>query len=633
MPTRILFIILFLIGSIVSSQAQFKIYPNHTPYQQKKQGKGTNQEIFARDAPLTLPFFEDFSTYRGEPDTLVWVKGGGTLINNEFGVAPISLGMATFDGLDSQGLPYDFSGVVNTAIGLTDSLVSCPIDLSALSPADSVYLSFYWQEEGFGEVPDVEDSLRLQFKNNLGKWVTVWKQIGGTPTQPFAQVLVGVKSATFFYEEFQFQFQSFGRQSGPYDTWHVDYIYMNANRSHNDFYTDEIACSQTPNFFLRRYSAMPINQFFANPANEIGTQFKTTINNFSVPTEIDAPSYRCILKDARTNAQIAELANTAAFVIDGDARDFEITADIPAGVLSPSTNPLNIQAEFIVSTGDNTSQIPPIDLRRNDTIRSITVLDNYYAYDDGSAEYGAGVNQRFGQVAVRFEVNESDILTDVLIHITQLERNLIGQTFNLVIWKSIGLPKDSILYKVNVPIRYAEERNGFLSIDSILKEVNSLAQFEPVNIEGVFYIGWEQTVNDLMTVGYDRNNDSTSEIFFNVGNSWSNFDAEVEEKGSLLIRPVFGEGDVITGEEPDTQLPVLSVFPNPAQDQLFLKGNLPKQIKIYDAQGRLWHSSKIISLSDQIQKITVENLPTGIYFLKAYYNSGKHITKKVLIQK
>lgn len=624
---------LLIIGSL-SLKAQFKIYPNHTPYKAEiAQEKGKSTALYARDEPLTLPFFDDFSTYRGNPDTLLWAKEGGTFINNEFGLAPISLGFATFDGLDFQGNPYDFSGVVNTAVGLTDTLVSCPIDLSGFSPADSVYISFYWQEEGFGENPDIEDSLRLQFKDEQGVWRTAWKQTGGEATLPFSQVLVGLKSPDYFFEAFQFRFQSFGRQSGAYDVWHLDYVYMNSNRSYDDFYTDEIACSQNPNFILNRYTAMPVNQFFANPSNEIASQLKTTINNLSQPSEIDAPSYRCILTDLRSNTEIAELANTAAFVIQGDERDFEITADIPADVLNPTTDALEIEAKFILSTGDNTSQIPPIDLRRNDTITSLTVLDDYYAYDDGSAEYGAGVNQRFGQVAVRFELNEPDLLTDVLIHITQLERNLIGQTFNLVVWESIGGAQDSILYKVNVPIRYAEERNGLLSINEILQEISSLNSFEPVEIEGEFYIGWEQTVNDLMTVGYDRNNDASSEIFFNVGNEWSSFEAEEEERGSLLIRPVFGEATVITAQDPEPEEFQFTVFPNPTQDRLFMKGDLPFRVDILDAQGVLCKSASLQDVPGTIQEVSLANLPSGLYLLKAYYQSGKYLMRRVMVER
>ncbi len=593
--------------------------------------KGNNLQ--ARGVPLNLPFFEDFSTYTGNPDTTLWVKQGGVFVNQAFSLAPISFGVATFDGIDASGSPYDFSNVVNTAIGSTDTLTSCPIDLSGFSPADSLYLSFFWQMEGIGERPDIEDSLRLQLRDDTGKWHTVWRQMGGQVTAPFAQIMVPIETNIFFYEAFQFRFQSFGRQSGVYDVWHLDYIYLNDNRSFDDFYTDEIACSQTPNSILSRYTAMPLKQYFANPSLETAAQVSTTINNLSVPIEIDAPSYRCILTDLRSNTEIAEIANTAAFVIDGDARDFEIVADILENVIPFSTEPLEILTQFIVSTGDSDNQIPPIDLRKNDTISSITVLDDYYAYDDGTAEYGAGVNQRFGQVAVQFELNQPDTLTDVLIHIVQLEGNLIGQTYNLVIWKNIGEPGDSVLYKVNVPIRYSDNRNQFLSIDEVKGATDAFFRFPAIPLDaGIFYVGWEQTTNDRMTVGYDRNNDYSDKIFFNVGNQWNNFLPQEEDRGALMLRPVFGEVNFVTNlpTEPTAQF---KVYPNPAQEYLVLEGKLPQQIELYDIHGKKQSSIVLPQTQQESYTISLENLSSGMYFLRAYYASQQVITKKIFIKR
>lgn len=631
MHTKIIILFCLLWSSIESVKAQLELYPlrNVPTRYAPPTGKGNNLQ--ARDAPLNLPFFEDFSTYTGNPDTLIWVKEGGAFINQQFADAPISLGIATLDGIDANGSPYDFSNFVNTAIGPTDTLTSCPIDLSVHTPADSIYLSFYWQMEGRGERPDIEDSLRLQLRDNTGEWHTVWRQTGGRTTAPFALIMIPIKAATYFYEEFQFRFQSFGRQSGVYDVWHVDYIYMNNNRSFNDFYTDEITCSRTPNFLLSRYTAMPLKQYFANPGLETLPQVSTTINNLSVPTEIDAPSYRCILTDLRSNTEIAEIASTAAFVIDGDARDFEITADVPEGIIPFSTEPLEIQTQFIVSTGDSDNQIPPIDLRRNDTISSITVLDDYYAYDDGTAEYGAGVNQRFGQVAVQFELNQPDTLTDVLIHIVQLEANLIGQTYNLVIWKSIGEARDSVIYKVNVPIRYSDTRNQFLSIDEVKRASDAFFRFPAIPLEaGTFYVGWEQTTNDRLTVGYDRNNDFSDKIFFNVGNQWNNFLPQEEDRGALMLRPVFGEVDFVTNL-PSIPEEALKVYPNPAQEYLILEGNLPEYIELFDAQGRKHQSTRLPQSQQERYVFALKHLSAGLYFLRAYYANQKIITQKIII--
>ncbi|NJL11749.1 MAG: T9SS type A sorting domain-containing protein [Microscillaceae bacterium] len=605
------------------AQVRFEIVPNQTNYQEAASYKAW-QKPRPKSGALSLPFLDDFSTYSGIPDTLLWENEGGTLVNNQMAIAPISLGAATFDGLDAQGNPYDFSDVVNDAIGLTDQLVSQILDLSIYTPADSLYLSFYWQREGRGEIPDEIDSLRLQFKDQAGDWATVWQQRGGEPTEAFGLQMVPLREAAYFFETFQFRFQAFGRQAGLYDVWHLDYIYLNASRFAQDFYPDEIAVSAAVNPFLRRYSAMPLNQYLANPGPETAAQFRTTLNNLSNPATIDAPSYRCVLREKNTDTELAELANTAAFIIPGDARDFEIMADIPLNLVLPVADSLVIEAEFIVSTGDNTSQIPPLDLRRNDTIRGQTVLKDYLAYDDGSAEYGAGLNQIFGQVAVLFELNTPDVLTDVQVHITKLERDLTGQTFNLVVWKSIGAPRDSVLYKINVPIRYAPTRDGYLSITEIRKLSNPSFEFEPIAIEGPFYVGWEQTTNDRVTFGYDRNLDASAQIFFNAGNEWLPFTAEPEERGSLMIRPVFGD-EVVT-ELPESQETDFQVFPNPTKGRIYFKGKMPEKIELWQLTGRILQTHTL-----QVPYCDLGTVPPGVYFLRAYFSNQSRLTRRLVI--
>ncbi|HZH76000.1 MAG TPA: hypothetical protein VEY88_08205, partial [Archangium sp.] len=64
------------------------------------------------------------------------------------------------------------------AQGRTDTLVSQPIDLSPYQPANGLYLSFFWEARGRAEQPDLGDSLVLQFRDNAGRWKTVWAQSG-----------------------------------------------------------------------------------------------------------------------------------------------------------------------------------------------------------------------------------------------------------------------------------------------------------------------------------------------------------------------------------------------------------------------------------------------------------------------
>jgi hypothetical protein len=617
--------ILFCLIALKSAvYAQLKIYPNQTPYKPQT----TQYSVTKEKSNGNLPFFDDFSLPLGQPDTDLWEPNSGVSLNRTFGLNPTSLGVISFDALNQFGQPYRFSTVVEEAIGLADTLISKPIDLGGLLPVDSLYLSFYWQNEGLGERPDGIDSIRLQLKDKAGIWVTVWSQIGGQATQAFQQVMIPLKSTRYFHQNFQFKFQSFGRLSGAYDVWNIDYVYLNRNRSYQDTLVEEIATSNPPPSLLKRYTAMPMSQFLVNPTQELRDSLKATFNNLS-GIGFDFIDYSCIVEDVETQTVLGVLADKIPEVVSGNATQYVMKAPLLASVIPLNRDKLTLKARFEVNTNDNASTIAGYDLRRNDTIFSTTVLKDYFAYDDGTAEYGAGINQRFGRVALKYELNSQDTLTDVKLHITKYEKDLTGQTFNLVVWKELDNLKDSVLYRVNVPIRYAGQRNIFLSVDSLKKLGDPTFKFKPLIISGTFYVGWEQTTNDRMTIGYDRNNDSSSEIFFNAGTQWAEFEPGADETGSLMIRPVFANAEVVTGVEPGKKAN-FKVYPNPSQGQFTIEGKNLRSIRVYNLSGKLVFEKEINDFFEK-NSLDLPNLPRGMYFLHLSDTQKRHLQVKMIV--
>ncbi|NDB66204.1 MAG: hypothetical protein EB168_11160, partial [Euryarchaeota archaeon] len=102
----------------------------------------------ADDATLWTPPIDTFDSARAVP-----------FINNRFAKTPLTQGVATFDGTDDRGMPYDISS--ETSYGLADVLTSKPIYLD--SNMENVYLSFFYQAGGYGNYPDEEDSLVVEF--------------------------------------------------------------------------------------------------------------------------------------------------------------------------------------------------------------------------------------------------------------------------------------------------------------------------------------------------------------------------------------------------------------------------------------------------------------------------------------
>jgi hypothetical protein len=634
--------------------AQLRLYPNHTPITPPQITKKTPQNLDkSGNKPIELPFFDDFTYYKTQStaDTSLWLDKSGTFINNTLAVQPITLGVASFDGVNQFGVPYRFPTInddVNNinVVGLTDTLHSCPINLAVFQPSDSVYLSFYWQLEGNEEAPDIIDSLRVQFKSADNQWHTVWMQAGGGNATPFALALVPVKDAKYFFNKFQFKFECFGRQAGMYDAWHIDYVYLDKDRGNATFpiirtstgrFVDDIACSIQPNYFLKKYTAMPFKQYFANPDQETATEFKSSVNNLSAINRGDITSYFCELNDIRNQESFGIVFDEPSFDFPGNTFQRAMQAPIASSLIPNTPQKRNLELKFIVRSGDNDQTIPSYNLRRNDTISTVSVLDDYYAYDDGSAEYGAGfggTHTRFARMAYRFKTNLPDTLTDVKIHLTQFNRNLVGQTFNLIIWKDIVIDnqavKDSILFRVNVPIRYPSERNQLVSIEAIKRQSDPNFRFPAISVNGTFYVGYEQTGNDPLTIGFDRNTDSSEEIFFNSINTWQRWTDINEVKGSFMIRPIFGES-LVTSVEPDLASQI-KVYPNPTTGNLTWEGISPKQLIIKDLSGKNLITQSPENPSEKFN-FDISSLPDGVYILQGVFANGKSIFKKIVVRK
>ena len=74
------------------------------------------------------------------PDSNLW-QDNSVFINRNYGVNPITIGVATFDGLNSNGRAYDMT-FTGTDSENADTLSSQLIDLS---DADTAYFMFYYQ--------------------------------------------------------------------------------------------------------------------------------------------------------------------------------------------------------------------------------------------------------------------------------------------------------------------------------------------------------------------------------------------------------------------------------------------------------------------------------------------------------
>ncbi|HWY39127.1 MAG TPA: hypothetical protein VNY73_11245, partial [Bacteroidia bacterium] len=165
------FVFLFLTGSFSAWAQGEELRPlGGNSILMYHQQKSTHNDARKAAATATyLPFFDDFSYNGPYADTNRWNMYKSVFVNHTYPIAPPTIGVVTFDGLARNGYPYNI--YATTGSFLSDTLLSVPIRLDftdatqtvPLSPADSIYLSFYYQAKGRGDVPEPNDVLNLFF--------------------------------------------------------------------------------------------------------------------------------------------------------------------------------------------------------------------------------------------------------------------------------------------------------------------------------------------------------------------------------------------------------------------------------------------------------------------------------------
>ena len=171
---------------------------------------------------FSLPFFDDFSNYKGYPKSTHW-ENQDAFVNTNLPFEPLNIGVATLDALDSLGNPRNI--VSSSSHGDADYLTSIPLDVSSYT---QLYFSFYFQPEGIGNAPEGNDILELEFKDSSGVWISVWDTIGFN-VSPFQKIAMTIDNLAFLHDNFQFRFHNKATLSGNFDHWHIDNVLLTEN--------------------------------------------------------------------------------------------------------------------------------------------------------------------------------------------------------------------------------------------------------------------------------------------------------------------------------------------------------------------------------------------------------------------
>jgi hypothetical protein len=588
--------------------AQEKVLPLtvNTVYQQHPSPPHVSKKKRA-----VLPFIDDFSYEGPYPDATLWLDQQA-FINNTMSANPVSRGVATLDGLNQFGRPY-FQDPFN--IGLADSLTSVPIDLSTYSPSDNVFMSFYYQPQGLGFAPENKDSLFLYFLNSSNQWIRIW-QMRGSNVHEFKLEMIEMEQPQFFHSNFQFRFVNIASLNTNDDVWNLDYIKIDANRSFGDTIMNDVAFTVPPTSILKTYTAMPFRHFLANQPNERSDTQKVEVKNmYPVPNTItlnrnafDVSTSVSLNNQIRTPLTIA----SKSFVQD----DFN-------GYLISLTPP-GPQSKVVVRNQYFYPRVNLNDRTQNDTILQEVTFDNYFAYDDGTAEKSYFLLPAFNfpsKTALKFTLNEADTLRGLSIHFGPQLPSAAGKYFSIVLYHSLGnsTTSDSIIHTEELfQVQYEPAINGFS---------NYAFALPPVLAAGTYYIGITQPANfgsDSIYYGLDVNTNSSPQFLsYNVDGTW--YASGIS--GSLMMRPIVGQSFVPTKIiEKELNVPLDEIaYPNPATDRLYLKSqNDDQACRVFTLDGRLINNFKVTQ-----QSVDISTLPSGEYLFYFTNAKGQSHTQRI----
>ena len=519
--------------------------------------------------------------------------------NYRFALNPRSLGVVTFDGLDEMGFPYEIgTSITNYA----DKLTSKPIDLSNNLALDSIYFSFLYQAQGFGDIPEQSDSLVLEFyAKDLDQWFRVWGTNGGS-VLPFKAAHIPLTENKYLKKGFQFRFRNYGSLAGSLDHFHIDYVHLRTASSHNDTLFKDFALVYPLNTLLKNYTSVPWDHYKNSLDNKMADSLKIELYNGSPTAENYQDGFLSFSLDNVFSLFVLPGFNLAEQQINFLPRKVHTSYhNLTNGNSFDKTLP-GIQQSFTVKA--NASAQFPNDLI-NDSTGFFQNFTNFYSYDDGSSEAAFGPTGSQARLAVRFDAYEADSLIGVSFQFVPSVVDVSNKLFLLTVWSENDDEPDQILYEDDVfnprnPI-YPTGDEQFVTyyfLDTIKVPVNTS-----------FFVGWRQLDPERLNLGLDRNLDFSSKIKFSVngGATWltSPF------SGTAMIRPVFSTKlDQFIGINEETF--DIKIFPNPTTDifQIILPqedNNLEKIL--LDQTGR-------ILLKTNENQIDLSNFSAGYFFLQ-----------------
>jgi hypothetical protein len=588
--------------------------------------------------PMGLPFLDDFawpSSFEesgfDRPELVRW-DSSPVRRTSTFAISPPTIGVATLDGLDDGGYPYAFN--TSDPHGWADTLTSRKILLGGMTADNNVNLSFWFEGGGIGNAPDLgEDSLVVEFKS-IGFegdiWTRVWSNDTIT-TNEFIQVIIPIYDGIHLHNSFQFRFRNYGTLEGNADLWHIDYVFVAENGSIGNP-QEELAFLYPAYTLLRNFSAMPWTHYTDNPEFHMRdslhvahTNFGTTANNqeytgITIQVGEDAPTMYNNEFIQNVNVPIGPFSTEYLSTL------LDMTGVTASVLYDPLTS--DTTATFNVSlweeeVGYYTNQTAVYD---NDSIGFTQVFDNYYAYDDGSAEKAYSLESVGGQLAVRYPLSIPDTLDGIKIHFTPFYDNAELETFVIKVWADdAGFPGEQIdtMYQFNSPLYFTDGHDKFAYYPCD----------HPIPVSGIIHVGFIQQNVEHLNIGLDKNtNSNAGNLHYKLGATASWIASEIQ--GSVMIHPVLRAGkdapEIPEGVEQFMVNDLSSnLYPNPTSSIVSFKAKEALVWSVFSINGDLVLEGEENKAC--VVTFNTSDLSSGVYFVNMSSTSSVASSCKRLV--
>ncbi len=588
------------------------------------------------------PFKDDFSYNSIYPDTTKWTDINA-YINAQYPIFPVDYGVATMDVLNSEG---DIYSSASTFPFVADYLTSYPLRLDSVfdenhnglwktTAADSIYLSFYYQPQGLGDVPLPNDSLVLQFGHYTDDLIFSYLDsikvygfdfinnpdefaLPGSHIQPplicDTSMWYLLTDTLFYNDSLMIPCDSvFVNETEWENIWAAGGQAIDSFLVQNNVYFKRVMIPVTDTAWLRNdfqfrffnYGSLSvINSWKSNTdhwhidkvylgTGRSMTDFYTDEIRFVQPAHSLLSPYTSIpmwhydqdmMVDTITvyanNLDSTGHSCTYTYTVQDESGEFLPGFNYPGftDIMEPFVN-LNINSYSPFANIPVNSYFDYLDTdSANYTVNHI-ILNN----DELNAGDTIQSLQRFSNyfayddATAERSYGASSDNTKMVVQF----RTLTTDTLRGV---QIYFNKVQGDYNLkNFDIGVWSDNNGKPGtlIDTMENKRPvflgsgefSTYLFSDIIRMGVdvFYIGLIQKSNDNLNIGFDKNTNSRSRTFYNTDGQW----VDSPFDGSLMIRPLFGKALADTGETTKSYPSELKIYPNPAGDIQFVNLILP----------------------------------------------------------